>query len=92
MTQVELKFTGEVWARMKAYHMNFSFEGRNVGDLLTALFKQYELRDLVLDENDRIIPWSRIIVNGRFSEFIGDLSAPVKTGDEVVLVRPFLMV
>lgn len=91
MTQVTLKFTGEVWSRMKTYRMNFAFEGTSLRDLLKALFRQYNLRDLMLDENDHIIPWSRVLVNGRFSEFIGDLGAPVGTGDEIVLIRPYLV-
>ncbi len=70
MTEVTLKFTGHVWSRMKTHRMNFAFEGTTLGELLKALFKQYNLQDLVLDANDRIIPWSRVIVNGRFSEFV----------------------
>lgn len=92
MTQVTLKFTGEVWSRMKTYRMNFVFDGTCLADLLKALFKQYNLRDLMLDENDRIIPWSRVIVNGRFSEFLeGGLKTPVESGDEIVLIRPYLV-
>ncbi len=91
MTQVTLTFTGDVWSRMKTFRMTFAFEGMTLRDLLKALFQQYDLRDLVLDEDDRIIPWSRVIVNGRFSEFVGDLSAPVQTGDEVTIIHPFFV-
>lgn len=91
MTQVTLKFTGDVWSRMKTFHMTFAFEGKTLREMLKALFQQYNVRDLVLDENDRIIPWSRIIVNGRFSEFAGDLNAPLHTGDEVTLIHPFFV-
>ncbi len=91
MTEVTLKFTGHVRARMKADRLDFAFEGTTLGDLLKALFAQCNLRDLVLDENDKIIPWSRVLVNGRFSEFLGDLRAPVQGGDEIVIIRPYVV-
>ncbi|MBI5303660.1 MAG: hypothetical protein HY868_16105 [Chloroflexi bacterium] len=91
MTQVTLKFTGEVWSRVNTYQMGFAFEGRNLGDLLNAFFVQHRVRDLLLDEHDKIIPWSRVIVNGKFSETMGDLAIPIHNGDEVVLVRPFVL-
>ena len=91
MKYVTLKFTGDIWVRMKTYCMDFAFEGTTLGDLLDALFKQYNLRDLVLDVDNRIIPYSRVIVDGHFSEFVGDLTACIKDGDEVVLIRPFLV-
>ncbi len=90
-TQVLLKFTGHVWSRMKTARMEFAFAGKTLGDLLEALFVQHNLRDLVLDDQDSIIPWSRIIVNGRFSEFLGNLNAPIQSGDEIVIVRPYLV-
>ena len=91
MKHITFKFTGDVWARMKTYRMDFSFEGATLSDLLDALFEQYDLRDLILDANRRIIPYSRVIVNGHFSEFVGGLTASVQDGDEVVLIRPFLV-
>ena len=91
MKEVKLKFTGDIWSRMKSFNSSFTFKGTTLGDLLEELFKQYDLRDLMLDENDRIIPWSRIIVNGRFAEFHGNLSIPIRTGDEIVLIHPYLV-
>ena len=91
MVSVTLKFTGDVWARMKCYRLDFAFDGQNLGDLLKALFAQYHLRDLILDEHDNIMPWSRVVVNGRFSETMGDLAIPIHDGDEIVLIRPFLL-
>jgi molybdopterin converting factor small subunit len=91
MTDVTLKFTGDLWSRMKTFRMDYAFEGTTLRDLLKALCQQYNIRDLMLDENDRIIPWSRVIVNGRFAEFHGDLGIPVGTGDEVVLIHPYLV-
>lgn len=91
MKQITLKFTGDIYVRMKTFRMEFAFEGDTLRDLLDALFKQYDLRDFVLDEQDRIKPYSRVVVDGRFSENAGDLDARVQDHGEVVLIRPFLI-
>ena len=91
MKQVTLKFTGDIWARMKTFRIDFAFEGTTLRDLLHALFKEYDLRDLVLDAQDQIKPYSRVVVDGRFSENVGDWDAPVQDNGEVVLIRPFLV-
>ncbi len=91
MTEVTLKFTGHVRARMKADKIKFAFEGATLSDMLRALFEKYSVRDLVLDENDKVMAWSRILVNGRFSEFLGGLNAPVQPGDEIVIIRPYVV-
>ncbi len=88
MTQVTLKFTGEVWARMHNYRMDFRFEGASLADLLTALFAQYDLRDLVVDGDGQFIPRSGVLVNGRSAKFLGTLAAPIRDGDEVIIMRP----
>ncbi len=89
MTTVELKFTGNVRTKMGADRLKFSFEGDNLEQLLQAVFAQYDLKDLLMDEAGVIQPWSRIVVNGRFSYLVGDMDAPVKNGDMVVLMRPY---
>lgn len=61
MTEVTLKFTGEVWARMHTYEMEFAFEGTMLADLLKALFAQYDLRELVVDGEDQFVPRSGIL-------------------------------
>ena len=89
MTNVEIKFTGNVRARMGADRLKFSFAGDNLGQLLQAVFAQYDLEDLLLDEDGAIQPWSRIVVNGRFSYLVGDMNAPINDGDMIVLMRPY---
>ena len=89
MTTVQLKFTGNVRSRMGADRLKFSFEGDNLGQLLQAVFAQHDLEDLLLDEDGTIQPWSRVVVNGRFSYLVGDMNAPVNDGDMIVLMRPY---
>jgi molybdopterin converting factor small subunit len=88
MTRVTLKFTGEVWARMRRYRLDFAFEGAILADLLTALFAKYDLRDLVVDGNGQFIPRSGVLINGRSAKYLGTLAAPVREGDEVTIMRP----
>jgi len=91
MKQITLKFTGDIYMRMKTFRMEFEFEGDTLRDLLAALFNQHDLHDLVLDEQDCIKPYSRVVVDGRFSENAGDLDARVRDNSEIVLIRPFLI-
>jgi molybdopterin converting factor small subunit len=88
LTKVTLKFTGLVWARTQVYRMDFAFEGKALRDLLEALFARHDLRDLVLDGKGQFIPRSGVLVNGRSSRFLGDLNAPIRDGDEVIVMRP----
>jgi hypothetical protein len=88
VTQVTLKFTGEVWGRMRSYRMDFGFEGATLADLLMALFAKYDLRDLVVDGDGQFIPRSGVLINGRSAKYLGTLAAPIREGDEVTIMRP----
>ncbi len=88
MTQVTLKFTGELWERTKIYQTEFGFEGATLADLLRTLFARYNLRDLVLDGNDQFVFRSGVLVNGRSAKYLGGLATPIATGDEVIVMRP----
>ena len=90
MPVVTLKLTGDVWARLGTGRMTFEFEGETLGDLLDALFQQVAVRDLLLDENGKTRPRSRMLVNGRFADTLQGLETPVRDGDLVVLMRPAL--
>jgi molybdopterin converting factor small subunit len=90
VTDVTLKFTGIVRRRMgRRDRLEFSFEGETLGDLLEALFVQYDLQDLILDDDRNVIPWSRVAVNGRFSYLVGDMDTPIKDGDLIALIRHY---
>lgn len=88
MTEITLKFTGEMWARGGIYQTAFEFEGATLGDLLQTIFARYNVRDLVLDAHDQFIFRSGVLVNGRSAKYLGGLSAPIRDGDEVILMRP----
>ena len=91
MIDVELKFTGNVRARMGADRVNFTFEGTTLGELLQALLHRFNLQDLLLDEDGNISPYARLAVNGRFSYLVGDLDAPIQNGDMVTLMHPYIV-
>ena len=91
MTRVVLKFTGDVRMRMGVDRREFSFEGTKLGELLEAVFAEYDLRDLILDEEGNIKPWARVAVNGRFSYTIGDMNAAIQEGDLVALLHPYVV-
>jgi molybdopterin converting factor small subunit len=56
--------------------------------LLKAVLARYNLRDLVLDENEQFIFRSGVLVNGRSAKYLGGLAAPIQNGDEVIIMRP----
>jgi molybdopterin converting factor small subunit len=88
MTRVTLKFTGEMWTRAGIGSTDFAFEGLTLGDLLKAVLARYNLRDLVLDENEQFIFRSGVLVNGRSAKYLGGPNAPILNGDEVIVMRP----
>ena len=89
LTRVILKFTGLVQGRMGRDRMEFAFAGNSLGALLNDLFAHYDLRDLILNEQGQVRPWARVAVNGRFSYLIGDMDAPIRDGDLVVLIYQY---
>ena len=89
MTDVTLKFTGNIYKRMGTFGMGFSFEGANLRDLLNDLLARYNLRDLLMDDRGQIRPYARVLVNGRFSEVLQGLDTPIQNGDTVTLIHPY---
>ncbi|MBI5030520.1 MAG: MoaD/ThiS family protein [Chloroflexi bacterium] len=83
-----MKFTGEMWARTRIYETKFEFPGATLADLFQELFAQFNLRDLVLDDNDQFVFRSGVLVNGRSAKYLGGLAAPIQDGDEVIVMRP----
>jgi molybdopterin converting factor small subunit len=88
---VQLKFTGLVRSRMGLDGMEFEFEGYTLADLLVAVFTQYDIKDLLMDENGAILPYSRVVINGRFSYLVGEMDAPICDGDKIVFIRPYVV-
>jgi molybdopterin converting factor small subunit len=69
--------------------MDFSFECTTLGDIPDALFAEYDVEDLILDEDRNVIPCSRIAVKGRFLYLLEDMETPIKDGDLIVLIRHY---
>lgn len=89
-TRVTLKFTGDVRQRMGSQdRIEFAFAGNTLGALLAEVFAQYDLRDLILNEQGEVRPWARVAVNGRFSYLVGNMEAPIREGDLVALIYPY---
>ena len=91
MLNVNLKFTGLVRKRMGVNQMEYAFDGSSLAELLEAFFNRYDIQDLILDENGEILPYSRIVVNGRFSYLVGNMETPIQDGDLVVFIRPYVV-
>ena len=90
MTHITLKFIGEFWGRVGFGHADFEFEGSSVREFLPALTQAYNVADLLLDPGGLSTkPSSRLVINGRFFELVGDLDAPIRDGDVVTLMRPY---
>ena len=90
MTRVILKFTGEFWGRTGIGSVEFSFEGITLRELLHKAFTQYNVRDILLDDQDQFVFRSGVMVNGRSARWLAGLSTPIRNGDEVILMRPSL--
>ena len=91
MTVVNVKFTGHIRSRIGIDQLDFVVDGSTLGDVLEALFNEYKIQDLILDDDGNILPYSRVVVNGRFSYLVGDMDAPIEDGDSIVLIRPYVV-
>jgi molybdopterin converting factor small subunit len=90
MTRITLKFIGEFWGRVGFGHADFAFEGNTVREFLPAVTQAYNVSDLLLNPDGvSTRPSSRLVINGRFFELVGDLDAPIRDGDVVTLMRPY---
>ncbi len=90
-TNVTLKFTGHVRSRLKTGQMEYAFEGATLRDLVATFFSEYDVRDLLLDEQDQLKPYARFVVAGRFSELVGGMDARIASGDMVTMINPFFV-
>jgi molybdopterin converting factor small subunit len=90
MTRVMVKFTGEMWARAGIGSAEFVFDGATLDDLLDAVFARYDLCDLVFASRarDQFRFRSGVLINGRAAKLLGGLAAPIRDGDEVIVMRP----
>ncbi len=89
LTRVTLKFTSHGRKRIGRDRIEFAFTGHTLGTLLNEFFAHHDMRDFYLDEQGGLRPWARIVVNGRFSYLIGDMEAPIKDGDLIVLIHQY---
>lgn len=65
-------------------------EGASVKDLLIELTRSYGKRfsERILDEGDELLPYVKLLVNGRDIDFLNKLQTKLKDGDEVSLFPP----
>lgn len=65
-------------------------EGASVKDLLNELTRSYGRRflEIVLNEGGELLPYVKLLVNGRDIEFLNKLETKLKNGDEVALFPP----
>lgn len=91
MIYVQLKFTGLVRSRLGLDSMEFEFEGSTLADLLAAFFNEYDIKDLLIDDSGAILPYSRVVINGRFSYLVGDMDAPIYEDDKIAFIRPYVV-
>ena len=89
MTRIHLQFTGEFWGRVGFGHSDFEFEGSTAREFLRAVTRAYRIADILYNPDGLSTrKFSRLVINGRFSELVGGPDAPIRDGDVVTLMRP----
>ena len=59
-------------------------------DVLRRVVDIYHLTDVILTEKGDVVPYARILVNGRSFQFVGGMEAELHEGDSLALVYPWL--
>jgi molybdopterin synthase sulfur carrier subunit len=85
-TQVTLKFGGELFTRMKGQTLQFEFGGSTLRELISALAKEYDLSDLLMD-GDTPKSYLQMMINGRLWYAVGGWDAIIQGGDTVAIFQ-----
>jgi len=65
-------------------------EGNTIIDLLNKLVAEYKpARDVLFNTEGRLHGYVRIIINGRFMEFLDGLETKLHNGDKVMLLPSY---
>ena len=89
MPRVTVRFMAQVRTRLGKPQAEFEFHGQTLRELLEALLDEYDVRDLILTEEEEVRPYARVMVNGRFHNLVGGLDTQIKDGDRIALVYPY---
>ncbi len=79
LTRVSLRFTTDLRKRLGQSHTEFTYEGKTVRDLLSAVSQQFDVSDLLM-AGEEPLPFVQVIINGRLSYCVGGLDAWIPDG------------
>jgi molybdopterin synthase sulfur carrier subunit len=85
LTNVTVKFTAQFRARVGIVQTEFRFNGSTLQQFIPALLQEFEIADLLMS-NGELKPYTRVVIDGRFSDLIGGWDAPIQDGSMVVLL------
>jgi len=57
--------------------------------VLGDIAEKFRIRDIIFTETGEVMPWARVLVNGRSQEFVGGLDLELREGDTLALVYPY---
>jgi len=84
LTQITLKFAGDLHGRVGKSQTEFIFKGNTLCELVPAVIKEYELSDLLMAD-DAPKPYLQIVINGRLWYTVGGWEAQIPDRATVVL-------
>ena len=84
LTQITLKFAGDLHRRVGISQTEFVFKGNALGELIPAVIKEYELSDLLM-AGEAPKPYLQMVINGRLWYTVGGWEAQITDGATVVL-------
>jgi len=69
--------------------VEFESSGETLREVLRQIADKYRIEDIVFAENGEVRSWARVLVNGRFHQFVGGLDARLRDGDRIALIYPY---
>jgi len=90
LVKLIVKFMGIPRERTKTGRIEFNSSCGNLRGVLKEITEFYNLADVMLTENGDVMPYARILVNGRSFQFVGGIDAELHEGDAIALIYPWL--
>ena len=89
MVQLDVRFMSIARMRAGVSRVDFESSGETLREVLRQISEKYRMGDIILAENGEVRSWARVLVNGRFHEFVGGLNALLRDGDRVAVIYPY---
>ena len=85
-----VKFMGIPRQHAGTGRVEFITSENKLKDVLRRVVDAYNLTNVILTRSGDVVPYARVLVNGRSFQFVGGMDAELHEGDSLALIYPWL--